>query len=103
MRSVTSMLFHITHRHTAANCPYHDKQTIEDTYAKAFKNATDGVGGKLVALLVDAPAHTMYFIVDAPSVEALEAMLDPIVDRGEADIRPVSDAQELIARRRANL
>lgn len=91
------VLFHVTHTHTAANCAYHDKETIGRTFKKVLHSHVDGT--KLVSAYVNAPAHKVMLVIDAVSVEALEEKLDPIMDMGEAVIDPVTDAGELVARR----
>ena len=61
------MLFHITHTHTPQMCPRHDTNKTRNTWGKTFFKA-ESSGVKLLASYVDAPAHTVYFIVDADSV-----------------------------------
>ena len=72
------MLFHITHVHSAESCPYHDTETVAKTYGKALLGFEEA-GVTQHGAYVDAPAHTIYLI-------------DPIIDAGSAEIRPIRDA-----------
>ena len=92
------MLFHITHVHTPETCPYHDKEKARDTFGKMMANIEE-LGVRLVGAWVDAPAHTVYFVVEAESVQQIEELLAPGLKIGRADIRPISDAVALLKRR----
>ncbi len=92
------MLFHITHAHSEETCPYHKPEIIAETFAKVLTNAEEA-GVKVVGAYADAPAHEMFFIVDADAAEQVQAFLDPIIDMGEADTRPVVDFAAVIRER----
>ncbi len=95
------MLFHITHRHTEANCPYHNWEVSGETFAKvgeAMAAANVTVHGSYV----NAAAHAVHMIVEADSAEALQMGLDPIIDMGTAVTEPVVDMKAMIADREEN-
>ncbi len=92
------MLFHITHVHNWENCPAHDPEKAKATFGKMIANA-NGSGAKLKGAYVDPPAHTFYLIVEADDAKQLELLLDPVFELGSAEIRPISDALEVLNRR----
>jgi hypothetical protein len=92
------MLFHITHTHSGESCPYHKPEVLAETFAKVPANAEES-GVKLLGAYTDAAAHSMFFIVDAETAEQVQAFLDPIIDMGEADTRPVVDFAAVIEER----
>lgn len=94
------MLFHITHTHTWESCPYHDPEKARTTFGAALAGINE-TGVELVGAWVDAPAHKFFLVVNAATVEQVEAALAPIIDIGCAETRPVSDAAELLRRRMA--
>lgn len=91
------MLFHVTHKHTAQTCPADDKEKVKNTWGKVLKSA-DEVGVKLISAYVDAPAHTVFLVLDADSPEKLEKFFFPVLKIGHGDIRPVTDAMETVKR-----
>ena len=92
------MLFHITHVHTPETCPYHNPEKARETFGKIMSNS-EQVGVKLVGAWVDAPAHTVYLVVDTDSVQKIEELLAPGFEIGCAETRAVSDATAVIKRR----
>ena len=85
------MLFHITHIHSAESCPYHDPETVAKTYGKALFGFEEA-GVTLHGAYADALSHTIYLIVESDDLKKIYAALDPIIDAGSAEIRPVRDA-----------
>jgi hypothetical protein len=94
------MLFHVTHTHTWESCPYHDPEKAKATFGAALSGIAD-TGAKLVGAWVDPPAHKMFFVIDAETVQQVEAAMAPIIDIGLAETRPVSDAADVVGRRAA--
>ena len=92
------MLFHITHTHSPEMCPRHDTTKTRNTWGKTFYKAENS-GIKLLASYVDAPAHTVYFIVEADSAENITKFLDPVLTMGSAQIRPVTDGLAAVKKR----
>jgi hypothetical protein len=92
------MLFHITHIHNWENCPAHDPEKAKSTFGKMLANA-DASGVKLLSAFVDPPAHTFYLIIEANDAKQLELFLDPVFKLGSAEIRPVSNALDVLDRR----
>jgi hypothetical protein len=91
------MLFHIIHVHTAETCPYGDQERTKATFGRTMSSA-EHLGVKLVGAWVDAPAHTVYLIVETDSVQKIEEFLAPVLKLGIADIRAVSDAAATLKR-----
>lgn len=92
------MLFHITHVHSGHSCPFHDPDVVGKTFAKVVAD-TEESGLKLLGGYADAPGHAMYFVVDADDARQIQTFLDPIIDMGDADIRPVTDFAALVRER----
>ncbi len=89
------MLFHVTHTHNWKTCMIHDPEKAKNTVGKVLANA-DNAGVKIVGAYVDPAAHTFYMIVETDEAENIQAFLDPIIDLGYADTRPVSDAFSVV-------
>ena len=85
----TTMLFHVTHVHSYQTCPSHDPD-VKASVAEAFKTAADK-GVKLLMATVDAPGHNLYMLLEANSYEAIMNFFEPLLEIGDADIRPVTD------------
>ena len=64
------MLFHITQIHTAELCPKDEggSKTLYDPKAE---------GIKLLAMYGAFPEHVIYYVVEADTVDAIEAFLMP--------------------------
>ena len=91
------MLFHITHVHTPETCPYHNPEKARETFGKMM-SSVEQLGVKLVGAWVDAPAHTLYLVVETDSVQKIEELLAPVLKLGIADTRAVSDAAAVLKR-----
>lgn len=92
------MLFHITQTHTPEACPYHNPEKARATFGKMLSGA-EQLGVKLVGVWVDAPAHTMYVVVDADSAQKLEELLAPALEIAHTETRVVQDGLLLLQRR----
>jgi len=92
------MLFHITHVHTPDTCPYHDPDKARATFGKMIGGA-EQLGAKLVGVWVDAPAHTLYIVVEADSAQIIEELLAPGFEIGCAETRVVQDGMAVLQRR----
>ena len=92
------MLFHVTHIHSPESCPANDPVRTRDTFGKMLASAKE-VGVTLVGAWVDAPAHTVYMVVDADSAQKLSDLFFPALTIGTAEIAPVEDALALLKRR----
>ena len=91
------MLFHITHVHTPEACPYGNPEKARDTFGKMMAS-TEQIGVKLVGAWVDAPAHTVYAVIEADSTQKIEELLAPVMKIGHAETRAVSDAAAVLKR-----
>lgn len=85
------MLFHVTHTHTEHTCPVNNPAVLRETFGKVSSSLTAN-GVEVIGWWADPPAHQMLFVLDATSVEAIYDGLQPIIDKGTASIRPVTDA-----------
>ncbi len=92
------MLFHITHVHTPETCPYHNPEKARATFGKML-SGVEQLGVKLVGAWVDAPAHTIYIVVDTDSAQKIEELLGPAFEIGHAETRVVQDGMALLKRR----
>ena len=85
----TTMLFHVTHVHSYQTCPAHNPD-VKASVAEAIKTAADK-GVKLLMTTVDAPGHNLYMLLETNSYEAIMNFFEPLLEIGDADIRPVMD------------
>jgi len=92
------MLFHITHVHTPGTCPYHNPEKARATFGRLLSSAEQS-GVRLVGVWVDAPAHTLYIVVETDSAQKLEELLAPGLEIGCAETRVVQDGREILKRR----
>ncbi len=78
------MLFHVKQVHTPENCPYGHggSGSLFDATAP---------GTKLVGFYGSLMEHTLYLIVDADSIDALNKFLFPGMKSTICTITPVSD------------
>ena len=92
------MLFHITHVHTPELCPYHDPEKARATFGKVLGSA-EQLGVTVVGAWVDAPAHTVYIVVESDSSQKIEELLAPAFEMGHAETRVVQDGRSVLQRR----
>jgi hypothetical protein len=78
------MLFHITQTHTPELCPKDEggSTTLYDPQAD---------GATLRAMYGAFAEHTIYYIVEADSIQAVNRFLMPGFKRCECEITPVSE------------
>ena len=88
------MLFHAAHRHRHETCSAH-KPENRALFSKSIAAAND-IGIKIIGSYADAPGHTLYFIIEAETALQIAQFFDPILDLGDTDIRPVTDAMALL-------
>lgn len=91
------MLFHVKHTHSWEACPYHDADRAKETFGRAIAGITES-DVELVGAYVDAPAHTIFLILDATSAAQIEEALAPMIDIGWAETRPVAEFGEVMSR-----
>jgi hypothetical protein len=92
-----AMLFHVKHTHSWEACPYHDADRAKETFGKAVAGIAES-DVELVGAYVDAPAHTIFLILDATSAAQIEEALAPMIDVGWAETRPVVEFGEVMSR-----
>lgn len=90
------VLFHITHTHQPQQCLFEDPESLAATFG-TVDAAMAKAGATVVGSWVNAAAHTFYWVVDAQEAGQITRGLAPIVTRGHADIRVVTDLQATIA------
>jgi len=84
------MLFHITHRHSEANCPYHDPVVVGETFGNVLGSMQEA-GVTVRGSFINAAAHALYLVVESDTAEAIQVGLGPIIDMGTAVTEPVVD------------
>jgi hypothetical protein len=89
------VLFHITHTHAPERCLYRDPATLAATFG-SVDAAMEASGARVLGSWVDAASHTFFWVIEADQAEQVNAGLDPIVDRGHATTRPVTDLGETV-------
>lgn len=94
------MLFHVTHFHTHETCPAGNSDLVKKTFGTVVSpEHISATGVKLIGGYADAPAHTVYFIVEADSIEKVGSLMIPILKLGSAEITPVTDLVEEVKRK----
>lgn len=84
------MLFHCTHTHTAEHCLLHNmKDTVREVTAMNAAAKQNDI--KIRSVYSNNMSHTIFFIVDADSAEALNAYFKPLIPTGHIDVVPVYD------------
>jgi hypothetical protein len=78
------MLFHVTQTHAPQDCPY-------GTGGSTALVDREAPGIKVVGYWLAFPQHTVYYVVEADDIAALQSFLKPGADRTTAEITPVSD------------
>jgi hypothetical protein len=91
------MLFHVKHTHSWEACPYHDPDRASETFGKVMSGIMES-DVELMGAYVDAPAHTLFLVLDAASPAQIEEVLAPVIDIGWAETRPVVSLGEVMSR-----
>ena len=81
------MLFHITHTHGYSTCMAHDEKN-KAKFSQTISNA-DELGVKVYGVYADPPGHQIFMVVETNTMEQIVKFLDPVIDFGDYDIRPV--------------
>ena len=81
------MLFHITHAHNYETCMAHNEKS-KTKFMQTILN-TDESGVKVLGVYADPPGHKIFMIIETDTMERLVKFLDPVIDFGDYDIRPV--------------
>ncbi len=79
------MLFHITAKHDHTNC------TRNKPGKSAVRKFRDTTVVKVIGLWIYGPAHTVYAVVEADSVQILRQALDEMMDMGPIQVDPVME------------
>jgi len=88
------MLFHITHTHGYEACMAHD-EARKTKFSQTISNA-EKLEIKVHGIYADPPGHQIFMIVETATMEKLVKFLDPIIDFGDYDIRPVLDFETAV-------
>ena len=81
------MLFHITHTHGYTTCMGHDKKA-KKIFSETISNA-EKFNVTVHGVYADPPGHQIFFVAETDTMEQIVKFLDPIIDFGDYDIRPV--------------
>jgi hypothetical protein len=68
------------------------------THLRNVLSTLGDAGVTVIGAWGDSPAHQIFFVLDADSVEAIQTGFGPIGDQGTADVQPVTDFAGLNAR-----
>lgn len=88
------MIFHATARHTHETCFAH-KPENQALLRKVMASA-DELGVKIIGSYADGPGHTIYMIIEADTALQIAQFFSPIIELGDAEIKPVADVAELM-------
>ncbi len=85
------MLFVVTHTHTPELCPTDNPENVKKTVdLLAQENHVRKSKVKVLGSYIAPPEHTLYFILEADSYEAITEFLRPVMKIGTPRIVPVS-------------
>jgi len=86
------MLFHVKHVHTHETCPAGNPELVKKAFGTVVSpEHASKIGVKLLGSYADAPSHTVYFIIQADSIEKVGSFLLPLLKLGSAQITPITD------------
>ena len=88
------MLFHVTHTHGYETCMAHDEKSKEK-FAQTMSNA-ENCNVTVHGVYADPPGHQIFIVVESETMEQLVKFLDPVIDLGDYDIRPVLNFEAAI-------
>ena len=89
------MLFHVTHTHGYETCMAHD-ETSKAKFMQTISNAEES-GVKVLGLYADPPGHQIFMVIETETMEQLVKFIDPVIDFGDYDIRPVLSFEKAVA------
>ena len=89
------MLFHVTHTHGYTTCMAHDG-IAKTNFSQTISNAEES-GVKVHGVYADPPGHQIFMVVETDTMEQLVKFLDPIIDLGDYEVRPVLNFSTAIA------
>ena len=81
------MLFHIIHTHGYSTCMAHNDKN-KKIFLQTISNAEE-LGVKVHGVYADPPGHQIFMVVETNTMEQIVKFLDPVIDFGDYDIRPV--------------
>ena len=81
------MLFHVTHTHGYETCMAHDEMS-KAKFMQTISNAEES-GVKVLGVYADPPGHQIFMVIETETMEQLVKFIDPVIDFGDYDIRPV--------------
>ena len=85
------MLFVVTHTHTPELCPTDDPEKVKNTVdVLAQDSHAKKTKVKVLGSYIAPPEHTLYFILEADSYEAVTDFFRPAMKIGTPRIVPVS-------------
>ena len=89
------MLFHVTHTHGYETCMAHDEKS-KAKFMQTISNA-EVSGVKVHGVYADPPGHQIFMVLETETMELLVKFMDPVIDFGNYDIRPVLNFETAIA------
>jgi len=81
------MLFHVTHTHGYETCMAHNEDG-KAKFSQTIANAEES-DIKVHGVYADPPGHQIFMVLETETMEQLVKFLNPIIDFGDYDIRPV--------------
>jgi muconolactone delta-isomerase len=86
------MLFMYIHTHSADKCKADDPEQTNQLRSR-LREAAEQAGVKLLGVYVAAHEHTIYSLIEADNLVALEQVLTPLTVWGDAHLIPVISMQ----------
>jgi hypothetical protein len=93
----TSMLFHVTATHTAEHCAAYDldaQKKVIEAWGNMDKLGKE-VGVRVKYWALDAPAHTVFILLEAEDTKGMSKFLLSSPMRQTFDVRPVLSSKDM--------
>lgn len=91
----SSMLFVVTHSHTAEACPLKDHEDkARDYYRSLMEDVGRKLGVKVIGAYTAPAQHAQFFILETDNLDHLTTFLKPLYKIGKVDVVPVMKASE---------
>jgi len=73
----------------------HDQKS-KTKFMQTISNAEES-GVKVHGVYADPPGHKIFMIIETETMEQLVKFIDPVIDFGDYDIRPVLNFEKAVA------
>ncbi len=87
------MLFMVKAKHSAETCPISPMRPNPD-FLKTLRDQTEKAKVKVIGAYSNAPSHTLWFVLEAQTMEELNTFALPLLQIGEVKTIPVQTIED---------